>query len=120
MTDEEKNDEKEKKKIKLIEVEAMRDLISLSAGPMGSVNRVHHLKIAGKHLYVLIGGVPGSVVLYYIILDEITERYIVYNNLLDKISYSDTKESNPQTMHIPIIHIKRQNLVKEEDFEGFL
>ncbi|NHI94556.1 MAG: hypothetical protein EAX96_18845 [Candidatus Lokiarchaeota archaeon] len=119
MTDEEKNNDK-KKGIKFIEVESMRDLISLSAGPMGSVNRVHHLEISGQHLYFLVGGIPGSVVIYFIRANKIKERYIVYNNMTDEISYKDKKESTPQTLYIPFINIKKQNLFTEEDFKDFL
>ncbi|MHA1799352.1 MAG: hypothetical protein ACTSVY_12975 [Candidatus Helarchaeota archaeon] len=120
MTDEEKNNDDEKKKIKLIEVESMRDLLSLTTGPMGSVNRVHHIELANNHLYFLVGGVPGAIVLYFIKTDKIEKRYIVYNNLTDEISYSDKKISNPQTANIPIINIKKQNLVTEEDFKDFI
>ena len=119
MADEENNNDK-KKKVKFIEVESIRDLISLSAGPMGSVNRVHHLEVLGQDIYFLIGGIPGSIVIYLIRSEKINERYIVYNMLSDTITYSDKKESNPQTMFIPIIHIKKQNVFEEADFKEFL
>jgi len=120
MADDDKNNDENKKKVKFIEVEEMRDLISLSAGPMGSVNRVHHLEVAGKDIYFLVGGIPGAIVLYFIRTDKIGKKYIVYNNLSDSISYTDKKESNPQTMYIPIIHIKKQNVFEEEDLKDFL
>ena len=50
--DNNENDEnkKDKDKLGLIEVTDLKDLLVLSSGPMGSMARIHHIKIKNKDL----------------------------------------------------------------------
>ncbi len=111
------NNEKDEKKLGIVEIESLKDLVHLIVRlPFQIVN---HMELSGKHLYfILLGsGVPGvSTTLYYILLDEkIKETYIVFNSIKDTITYSSSFEDRRGgTVYIPIINIKKQNLVKED------
>jgi len=110
--------EEEKEKIGLIELESLKDLVHLIAHiPFQTLN---HIELAGDHYYfVITGGYAGvSHQIYYIEQKEqIEENFIIYNNLEDSIEFSDKLETRGGISFIPIIHVKRQNIVKLEDFK---
>jgi len=118
MNDEDKKDNE--KKVGMVQIESIKDLVHLIVRlPFQIIN---HMEIGGKHIYfILLGsGIPGfSTTMYYIILDEkIDANYIVFNSIEDKIKYSKTLEDRRGgIIYIPIINIKKQNLIKEEVFE---
>ncbi|MHA1270072.1 MAG: hypothetical protein ACTSPY_09830 [Candidatus Helarchaeota archaeon] len=113
------DDEKEnnKKKVGLVEIASMKDLVYLIVRlPFQIIN---HMEMSGKHIYfILLGsGLPGiSTTMYYIIQDtKIEDTYIVFNSIKDTISYSSSfEERRGGTIYIPIINIKKQNLIKED------
>ncbi len=114
----EKNDEKEKK-VGLVEIESLKDLVHLIVRlPFQIIN---HMEINGKHVYfILLGsGIPGvSTTMYYIVMDKkIEDTYIVFNSINDTLTFSSSFEDRRGgTIYIPIINIKKQNLIKEDMF----
>lgn len=115
------DEEKEEKKLGIIEVNELRDLLNLSSGPMGSIAKIHCFKIGTQNIYFLLGGIPGKKVnIYFVLLDEIKEKYIVRHTLSDEISFSDKIEAHPQRIFYPIIRVKRQNLIDVEQLEDFI
>jgi len=111
-------DEKEKKeKTGLIELESLKDLIHLIVNtPLQIIN---HVELLGKQYYfIVIGGFPGfSRLIYYITKEEpITENFIIYNNLQDTYEFGDKLETRGGISYLPIIHIKKQNILTIEDF----
>jgi len=109
--------EEEKEKIGLIELESLKDLVHLIARtPFQTLN---HIELVGEHYYfVITGGFPGiSHQIYFIKKPAIKENFVIYNNLEDTIEFSNKLETRGGISFIPIIHIKRQNIIKLEDFK---
>jgi hypothetical protein len=110
--------EEEKEKIGLIELESLKDLVHIIARtPFQTLN---YIKLGDNHYYfVITGGFPGISHQIYFIRKEkkIEENFVIYNNLEDSIEFSNKLETRGGISFIPIIHIKRQNLIKLEDFE---
>ncbi|MHA1267144.1 MAG: hypothetical protein ACTSRS_18030 [Candidatus Helarchaeota archaeon] len=111
------NEEKEKK-VGLIELEDLKDLIHLIVQtPFLTVN---HTNIAGKHYYFVIsGGLPGfaHIIYYYQRDTPIEEKYIIYNSLDDTLTYGNKLETRGGIKILPIINIKNQNIIKPEDIK---
>lgn len=118
MTDD-KESEKEKK-VGLVEIATVKDLVHLIVRlPFQIIN---HMQLKGKHIYfILLGsGLPGiSTTLYYISSDEeFDANYVIFNSMKDTISFSKSfEERRGGITYIPIINIKKQNLIKEEIFD---
>jgi hypothetical protein len=118
MTDDKENDDD--KKVGMVEIESMKDLVHLIVRlPFQIVN---HMNLKGKNIYFIIlgSGLPGvSTTLYYIIQSEkIDANYIVFNSMADTVEYSSSlKERRGGITYIPIINIKKQNLIKEDIFD---
>jgi len=112
-----KEEEKEEK-TGLIELETLKDLIHLiMRTPFPTIN---HVKLTNNHYYFMVmGGFAGvSRLIYYISQPtEIKESFIVYNNLEDTISFDNKLETRGGITHLPIIHIKSQNILTPEDFK---
>ena len=108
--------EEEKEKTGIVELESLKDLIHLIAHTPFQI--INHIEILDEHYYfVITGGFPGfSRQIYFIKVDKIEENFIIYNNLEDTIEFGDKLETRGGISFIPIIHIKRQNIVKAEDF----
>ncbi|MHA1276428.1 MAG: hypothetical protein ACTSQI_03850 [Candidatus Helarchaeota archaeon] len=109
--------EEKKEKTGLIELESLKDLVHLIVNtPLQIMN---YTELLGKHYYfMIISGMPGfSRLIYYITQDTpIQENFIIYDNLNDQLSYGEKKETRGGLSYIPIIHIKKQNLLTIEDF----
>jgi hypothetical protein len=75
---------------------------------------VQHITIKDHNVYfVQIAGF-GERVLYYVEMDEaVKEKYIVYNRFRDTVSFSDKKESDGQSVSIPILEVERTNVFTE-------
>ncbi|MFX1297067.1 MAG: hypothetical protein ACFFD2_19720 [Promethearchaeota archaeon] len=111
-------DNKEKKeKTGLIELEKLKDLIHIIVNtPLQIIN---HVEILGKHYYfIILGGFPGfSRFIYYFYQEApIKENFIIYNNLQDTYEFGDKLETRGGISYLPIIHIKKQNVLTIEDF----
>ncbi|NVM55034.1 MAG: hypothetical protein HWN66_15115 [Candidatus Helarchaeota archaeon] len=111
-----KNDEK-KEKTGLIQLETLKDFVHLIVHTPFQI--VNHIDLANKHYYfIVIGGLPGfSRLIYFYSQDtEIKENFIIYNNLQDTINFGDKLETRGGITYLPIIHIKKQNIIKPEEF----
>ncbi|MHA1649330.1 MAG: hypothetical protein ACTSYB_03970 [Candidatus Helarchaeota archaeon] len=111
------NEAEKKEKTGLIELESLKDLIHLIVNtPLQIIN---HVELLSKHYYFMIlGGLPGfSRLVYYFCQDTpIKESFIIYNNLQDTYEFGDKKETRGGISYLPIIHIKKQNILTIEDF----
>ena len=113
-------DKDEDKKVGMVEIDSMKDLVHLIVRlPFQIIN---HMKLGETHLYfILLGsGLPGiSTTLYYILQDkQIDTTYIVFSSIKDTITFSNSfEERRGGAVYIPIINIKKQNLIKEEIFD---
>ncbi|MBD3227895.1 MAG: hypothetical protein GF329_06875 [Candidatus Lokiarchaeota archaeon] len=118
MTDDKDNDKK--KKVGLVEIASIKDLVHLIVRlPFQIIN---HMELKGKHIYfILLGsGLPGiSTTLYYILTNEpFDANYIIFNSMKDTIAYSKSfEERRGGITYIPIINIKKQNLIEEDIFD---
>ncbi|MHA1377583.1 MAG: hypothetical protein ACTSRG_04270 [Candidatus Helarchaeota archaeon] len=118
---EDSKDKKDKEKLGLVELEELRNLVDLAARSM--VGIIHHFTFKGEHLYYLpFGGIPGIGTTIYFIRrkDPIAEKYIVYNKTEDKIDFTSVLNTRGNLVFLPIIHVIRQNIFKEEELEKFL
>jgi hypothetical protein len=108
--------EEEEEKTGLIELESLKDLIHLIAHTPFQI--INHIEILDEHYYfVITGGFPGfSRQIYFIKQDKIEEDFIIYNNLEDTFEFGNKLETRGGISFIPIIHIKRQNIITPEDF----
>ena len=119
--EEEEEDKKDKKELGLVELEDLDNLVNLTARSMLSL--IQHIKFKDYHLYYLqYGGIPGFGTTIYFIRksDPIKEKYIVYNKSEDKVSLSSTLDTRGNLVYIPIIHVKKQNILSEEELSKFL
>ena len=116
--DEEKKDKKDK--LGLVELADLENLVNLAARSM--LGFIQHLEFKNNHLYYLqYGGIPGfGTTIYFIKRDEIKEKYIVYNKTEDKVSLSDKLDTRGNLVFFPIIHVKKQNILSEEELTKFL
>ena len=120
MPKENENENEDEKKVGMVEIESIKDLVHLIVRlPFQIIN---HVQLMNKHIYfILLGsGLPGiSTTLYYILLDEkLDANYIIFNSMKDSIEYSKSYEDRRGGMvYIPIINIKKQNLIKEDIFK---
>ncbi|MHA1341837.1 MAG: hypothetical protein ACTSR3_08485 [Candidatus Helarchaeota archaeon] len=120
MSEDDKKKEKDDK-LGLVELESLDNLIDLTARSM--LNFVQHFKFKDVHLYYLqYGGLPGfGTTIYFVRKKEpITNKYIVYNKTEDKIIFTDKLDPRGNLIYIPIIHVKKQNIISEEELSKFL
>jgi hypothetical protein len=113
------DNEEKKEKVGLIELETLKDLVHLIVNtPLQIVN---HAELLGKNYYfMVISGMAGfSRLIYYITQDKpIKDTFIIYDNLSDTLAFGEKKETRGGTSYIPIIHIKKQNILNIEDFKN--
>lgn len=111
------DNEENKEKTGLIELESLIDLVHLIVHTPFQV--VNHIALLGQHLYfIVVGGFPGFARLIYLFRQQtpIQEKFIVYNNLQDTISFGNQLETRGGISFLPIINIKNQNILTVEDF----
>lgn len=97
--------------MKRIELKSMEDLAYLaSSSPYGAT--IQHFKDeTGNDVYFLVGGTMEESFVYYVRAEEIKKRFINLDATKSKIEYSDSPILDPKIKVIPIIEVKKQDLV---------
>lgn len=118
---EEDEDKEKKRKLGLLELDALPNLIDLATRSMQPI--IHHIKFQDENIYYIqFGGLPGFGTTIYFIRqkEQITQKYIVYNKTEDSIQTTDKLDSRGNLIFLPIIHIKKQNIFSDEELKEFL
>ena len=97
--------------MKLIELKNIVDLAYLaSSSPYGTVIQ-HFEDEVGNNVCFLIGGTMDETFVYYVKSEEITMKFICLDTSKDKVEYTNLPILNPRTKVIPVIEIKKQDLL---------
>jgi hypothetical protein len=111
------DNEEKKEKTGLIELESLKDLIHIIMHTPFQI--INHLELLKKHYYFLVtGGFPGisQLIYYYCQTAPIKGSFVIYNNLQDTYEFGDKVETRGGITFLPIINIKKQNILTIEDF----
>lgn len=95
-----------------VQLEKMDDLVRMMATSM-SPPPLHHVKMGKKHVYLLPASMGlGRAVIYFVEAKEAVEKkYVVYDTIHDKVSFSDEISTKPSLKHFSVVEIKAQNIL---------
>lgn len=97
--------------MKKFELESMKDLAYLAVNsPNGTIQ--HFQDESGSNVYYVTGGTVEETFIFYVKGEEIKTRFISLNTSRDKIEFSDSPLMDPRANDIPIIKVKKQDLVE--------
>jgi len=99
--------------VKYIQFESLGDMISLLAGFPNPL--IHHAKLRGTHIYFVTLAFLGGTFVYFIVnKEELGKKYIYYHIYKHETSFSDTYTTDPNIRCIPILNVKKQNILSED------
>lgn len=97
--------------MKKIELERIIDLAYLASSAHSGILQ-HFQDESGNNIYYLIGGTISDTLIFYVIEKEmVKKRFISFDPIKNKIEYTNTPIIDPKIKIIPIVEVKRQNLV---------
>jgi len=102
----------ESEKERYVQLEKLDDLVKMIAASM-SPPPLHHVKAGKKHIYLLPASMGlGKAVIYFVEVKEAVEKkYVVYDTIYDKISFSDEISTKPSLKHFSVVEVKAQNIL---------
>lgn len=98
--------------IRYIRLGKLEDIIKMIVTSMRPPP-LHYLNAGKKHVYFIPASLGfGSSVIYFVVLKKpIENKYIVYNTMQDKFSFSDEISTKPSLKHFVIVEVKSQNIL---------
>ena len=98
--------------IRSIELGKLEDIIKMMAASM-SPPPLHHMKAEDTHIYFIPASLGfGRAVIYFVKREEeVREKYVVYDTIHDKVSFSDEISTKPSSKHFFIVEVKAQNIL---------
>jgi len=74
---------------------------------------LHHINTGKKHVYFIPASIGlGKSVIYFVETEEsIDEKYIIYDTMQDKFSFSDKISTKPSLKYFVIVEVKEQNVL---------
>ncbi|MFW6110902.1 MAG: hypothetical protein ACOC6H_02580 [Thermoproteota archaeon] len=99
--------------MKKVELETLKDLAYLAINSPDGV--IQHCRVeSGGHIYYIISGSTEETFVFYVKNEEVTNRFLCINTSRDEIEYSNRPIMDPRTTDIPIVHVKKQDILKFE------
>lgn len=96
--------------MKKFELEDIKDLAYLAINsPDGTIKR--YKDETEGNIYYVIGGTMEETFVFYVKGEEVKTRFINLNTSKDKIEYSNLPVMDPRGNDIPIINVKKQDLI---------
>ncbi|MFX0198747.1 MAG: hypothetical protein ACFFCW_21705 [Candidatus Hodarchaeota archaeon] len=79
---------------------------------------LHHLKTMEKHVYFIPASLGvGKAVIYFVEMKEgVEKKYVVYDMMQDKFTFSDEISTKPSLKHFVIVEVKAQNILPNNVF----
>lgn len=98
--------------MKRVELKTIQDLAVLaSTSPFGTT--IQHYKDENDNIYFMLGGTREEAIIFYTRHDKISQRYINLDVTKGTLQFSDVPTLDPKYKAIPIIEIKKQDLIEK-------
>lgn len=100
--------------IKYVKLESFDDLVKMMISSMRPPP-LHHVEVKDKHVYFLPASLGfGKSVIYLVgMVEKVEKKYVVYDTIQDKFSFSDEIGTKPSLKHFVIVEVKDQNILPE-------
>lgn len=101
--------------IKYVQLRKFEDIVKMLATSMRPPP-LHHTKAGEKHVYFIPASLGlGKSVIYFVEMEkEVEKKYVVYDTIQDKFSFSDEISTKPSLKHFVIVEVKAQNILPKE------
>jgi hypothetical protein len=98
--------------IKYIKLGKFEDVIKMLVTSMRPPP-LHHFNTGKKHVYFIPASIGlGKSVIYFVEREEaIVEKYVVYDTMQDKFSFSDKIMTKPSLKYFVIVEVEEQNVL---------
>jgi len=95
-----------------IELEKLEDLVKIIAVAQRS-SPIYYVKLGNTHVYFLPAtlGFRGFLIYFIKTETEVKEKYIIYDAINDKISFSNETPTKPSLSYFIIVKVKAQNVL---------
>ena len=105
--------------IKYVQLGDFEDMVKMIVTSMRPPP-LHHVKVGEKHVYFIPASLGlGKSVIYFVEMKEgIEKKYVVYDTMQDKFSFSDEISTKPSLKHFVIVEVKAQNILPKEMLKG--
>jgi hypothetical protein len=95
--------------LELGNIEELVKIIAVAGRPLP----IYKASIKREYVYFVPSALGLGATLIYIVKmkKDIKEKYVVYDSIHDRISYSSVFQTKPSLSHFPIITVKNQNIL---------
>jgi|GEM_PF-1626705 len=98
--------------VSYVQLEKIGDIIKMMGASMRSPP-LHYTEVKGEHVYFLLASLSlGKPMIYFVkVKEKVETKYIIWDMIHDKISFSDELSTKPSLKHFQIVEVKAQNIL---------